>query len=49
MSKQTIPIIMVDVPKCYISSSDDSEKASERWKTVRYLVPDPVVNIYKGE
>lgn len=41
------PIIMVDVPQMYISSSTIRRKL-RTGRTVRYLIPDPVVNYIKG-
>lgn len=41
------PIIKVDVPQMFISSSTIRRKL-RTGKTVRYLIPDPVVNYIKG-
>ena len=41
------PIIMVDVPQMFISSSTIRRKL-RTGRTVRYLIPDSVVNYIKG-
>lgn len=45
--KTPYPIIMVDVPEMYISSSTIRRKL-RTGRTVKYLIPDSVVNYIKG-